>query len=306
VLTISSWVPLTGPRRFRALLVHAFAGAAFAFTHVALWQIFAALLRTLIFGDAVPQSFRNPRGPMRLHVEWEMTMYWALVGLAHAMMFRAEARERTLRTAQLEAQLAQAQLQALQRQLQPHFLFNTLQTISALVHRDVNEADRMIERLGDLLRMTLRAGDLTEVPLSVELEHVRHYAAIEEANMGARLKIDIDAAPDVLSTPVPSLLLQPLVENAVRHGVAPRANGGRVAIKAWGENETLYLRVEDNGVGLRGQSRTGIGLQNTRQRLEQAYGGRQHFSIESGADGGVVASIRLPRRSDVPAAQTAR
>jgi hypothetical protein len=295
VLLISAREPLTGTRRLRAFGIHVAAGAAFAFVHVALWQICGSFVRTLIFESAVPETFRTLGGPTRLHVEWEMTMYWALVGLAHAMMFRAEARERALRAAQLEGQLARAQLQALQRQLQPHFLFNTLQTISALVHRDVNEADRMIERLGDLLRMTLGAGELSEVPLSVELEHVRHYTAIEQANMGSRLAVDVDAAPDVLDSTVPSLLLQPLVENAIRHGLAPRASGGRVAIKAWGDAEALYLRVEDNGLGLQGSNRVGIGLTNTRQRLEQAYGASQRFDIEPAVGGGVAISIRLPR-----------
>jgi LytS/YehU family sensor histidine kinase len=255
----------------------------------------AGSLRAWLFAIPLAQSFDQIRVPMRIHVEWEITMYWALIGLAHAITFRAEAQERALRAAQLEGRLAHAQLQALQRQLQPHFLFNSLHTIAALVHRDVNAADAMIERLGDLLRMTLNAGDEAEVSLGRELEHVGHYVAIEQANMGQRLVVSVDAEPGTLSAAVPALLLQPLVENAVRHGLAPRADGGHVRITAWRIDGTLAITVQDDGLGIQeGVKTAGIGLENTRQRLRQLYGDRHSFVIESPPDGGVAISIRLP------------
>ena len=144
----------------RSLLLHAAASVGFAVVHLAVVTVVAALLRAWLFAVPLAAALNAIRVPMRIHVEWEITMYWALVGLGHAISFHAEAQERELRAAQLEARLVQAQLQALQRQLQPHFLFNSLHTISALVHRDVRAADAMIERLGDLLRMTLSAGEV--------------------------------------------------------------------------------------------------------------------------------------------------
>jgi len=294
VLLLSARFPLSAPRRGRHLGIHLAAGVGFGVSHLALLQVLAGVIRSLVSHQTFRVAYGALPAPARLHIEWEITMYWALVGLAHAMMFRAEARERTLRAAQLEAQLAQAQLRALQRQLQPHFLFNTLQTISALVHRDVREADRMIERLGDLLRMTLGAGELLQVPLSRELEHVRHYAAIEQANLGSRLALAVEVSGEAMDASVPSLLLQPLVENAVRHGVAPRASGGRIAIRAWRDGGALEIRVEDDGLGFRGESRAGIGLDNTRRRLEQTYGSAHQFIIAPGAAGGTTIYLRLP------------
>jgi LytS/YehU family sensor histidine kinase len=279
----------------RSLLLHAAASVAFAAAHLAIVTIVAALLRAWLFAVPLAGALDQIRVPMRIHVEWEITMYWALVGLAHAIGFHAEAQERELRAAQLEARLVQAQLQALQRQLQPHFLFNSLHTISALVHRDVGAADAMIERLGDLLRMTLSAGEVPEVSLARELEHVRHYVAIEQANMGQRLVVTVDAEPSTLQAGVPALLLQPLVENAVRHGLAPRAEGGRVRITTRRLGGTLAITVLDDGLGIQqGAKAAGIGLENTRQRLQQLYGDAHSFVVESPPDGGVVVSIRMP------------
>ena len=301
VLLLGRRVPFVAGRRGRALVFHAASGVGFAAVHLALITAAAVALRWWIFAAPAARTLAQlrPQFPTRLHIEWELTMYWALVGLAQAMAFRAEAQERALRAAQLESRLAQAQLQALQRQLQPHFLFNTLQTISALVHRDVREADRMIERLGDLLRMTLGAGDVAEVSLARELEHVRHYVTIEQANMGRRLVVTIDVAPDALACAVPSLLLQPLVENSVRHGLAPLAAGGHVRISAVRSGaHALELRVQDDGVGLRGSSGApGIGIENTRQRLRQLYGDAHRFDVAAPPDGGVVVSITLPFRA---------
>jgi two-component system LytT family sensor kinase len=296
VLLLSSRVPLSGEGRLRAFATHLAAGLIFATVHIALLYVSAAAVRSVVSGVPFATAYANLPSPTRMHVEWEITMYWALVGLGHAMMFRAEARDRAMRAAQLEAQLAQAQLQALQRQLQPHFLFNTLQTISALVHRDVLEADRMIERLGDLLRMTLGAGEVLEVPIAREIEHVRHYAAIEQANMGSRLTIAIDIAPDVMGAMVPSLLLQPLVENAVRHGLAPRAAGGRVTIRAWRDGTHVEIRVEDDGLGLAARPRAGVGLENTRLRLERSYLAAQRFDVSPRPGGGTAVTIRVPYR----------
>ena len=158
--------------------------------------------------------------------DWEMMTYVAIIAFSHAAAYFRQAQDRALRAAQLETRLAEAQLQALQRQLHPHFLFNTLNGISALMHRDVNAADRMLVRLSDLLRMALDRRSAQEVPLSDDLEFLAKYLEIEQARFGDRLTVRYDFDPDTLDALVPNLLLQPLVENSVRHAIAARSDGG--------------------------------------------------------------------------------
>ena len=177
----------------------------------------------------------------RIHIEWEVTMYWAMIGLANALAYRAEAQDRAVEAAGLEGRLAHAQLQALQSQLQPHFLFNTLHAISAMVRRDADGAEVMIERLADLLRMTLKMGATSETTLRQELTYVDHYLAIEQVHMGERLVVVRDVDPDALDALVPPLLLQPLVENAIRHGLSGRATGGCLEIRVRRAGESLEL-----------------------------------------------------------------
>jgi LytS/YehU family sensor histidine kinase len=229
-------------------------------------------------------------------MEWEITMYWALVGLAHALAFRAEIRARALTAARLDAELSQAKLQALQQQMHPHFLFNTLQSVAGVMHKDVEAAERMIERLGGLLRASLRRGDDLVVPLARELEYAGHYLAIEQMNMGDRLQVEQDIPAETLPCAVPELLVQPLVENAVRHGIAPMARGGTVRIVARRDRDMLVLSVIDDGAGLgKASDGAGIALENTRRRLEMLYPDRHAFEIGEGPGGrGVVVEVMLP------------
>jgi signal transduction histidine kinase len=284
--------------RIRALAVHVVSGFFFATAHVGLYVIASMVIGAVAGGEPLAESWSRVSFPTRMHIEWELTIYWALVGLAQALEYSREARERAVVAAELEAKLAQAQLQVLHQQLHPHFLFNTLQSIAALVHRDQNEADRMIERLADLLRLTLGAGNAGEVPLRRELEHVACYLDIERANMGSRLQVSTAVDADTLSAAVPTLLLQPIVENAVRHGIAPRASGGLVTIHGRREGDLLELHVVDNGVGLSANAQaTGIGIANTRQRLARLYGSRQMLTISPNPVQGVTVTIRLPFRA---------
>lgn len=241
-----------------------------------------------------------------LQFDWEMMTYWAVVGLSHAMDFHRESQERALTAAHLQARLAEAQLQALQRQLHPHFLFNTLNTISALMHRDTLAADAMLARLSDLLRLTLDRVGVQQVPLKEELDFVEKYLDIERTRYGDRLHVRFDVEPEALDAPVPSLLLQPLVENAVRHGIAPKVGGGRVEIIAARDgDEALRLVVRDNGFGLPTGAleafNTGVGLSNTRSRLEHFYGSRHRFEFERPPGGGLAVTIVIPfgRAADV-------
>ena len=196
--------------------------------------------------------------------DWEMMTYWAIVGLSHALRYQREARDRELSGAQLETHLVEAQLQALQRQLQPHFLFNTLNTISALMHRDVDAADDMIARLSDLLRISLQTVGVQEVTLKEELDFLSKYLEIEQTRFRDRLTVVFDVHPDTLDALVPNLVLQPLVENAIKHGIGPRPTPGQIEIRARNAGALLELEVQDNGVGLSAARLTdfnrGVGL----------------------------------------------
>jgi two-component system, LytTR family, sensor kinase len=233
-----------------------------------------------------------------LNFDWEMMTYWAVVGLSHALEFHRESQERALTAAHLQTKLAEAQLQALQRQLHPHFLFNTLHTISALMHRDTMTADAMLARLSDLLRLTLDRIGVQHVPLHEELDFIEKYLDIERTRYGDRLQVQFDVQPETLDASVPNLLLQPLVENAVRHGIAPKIGGGRVEIGARAEGGELHLVVRDNGFGPPGNGvasvGTGVGLTNTRSRLEHLYGSHHRLEFDRPAAGGLAVTIVIP------------
>jgi len=235
-----------------------------------------------------------------LYFDWEMMTYWAVVGLSHALDFHRESQERELTSAQLRTRLAEANLQALQRQLHPHFLFNTLNAISALMHRDTEAADAMLERLSDLLRLTLDRVGTQHVSLKDELDFLRKYLEIEKTRFGERLQVHMEVELDTLDAAVPNLVLQPIVENALRHGIGPKIGGGRVDISARREGNDLWLEVRDNGVGLTKDAfHKGVGLTNTRSRLEHLYGDRYRFECHTPAGGGLLVTVVIPFTSDV-------
>ena len=220
-------------------------------------------------------------------MSFELPIYLMIMSGAHAALFYRRSQERA-------ASLARARLEALRMQLQPHFLFNTLNTIAGLVHDDPNKADAMLIALSDLLRLSLKTSRELELPLHRELEFVERYLELMHARFEERLRYHLDIAPDVNAALVPGFLLQPLVENAVHHGLEPQPAGGLVTVRAWREGETLHLSVADNGVGLsKGQpQREGIGLANTRARLHELYGKRASLSLRD--EGGLSVEITLP------------
>jgi two-component system, LytTR family, sensor kinase len=224
--------------------------------------------------------------------------YWAILAVSQILSYYRQLRDRELRASQLEAKLAQAQLQVLKMQLHPHFLFNTLHAISALIHKDVELADRMIARLGDLLRTTLENANRQEIPLQQELGFIEPYLEIEKARLGPRLTVQLDIDPAAMEASVPNLILQPLVENAIRHGIAPRAEPGKLAIQARRENGCLHLAVVDDGPGLRLDKTVvqGIGLSNTRARLENLYGVSQRLDLVNVPGGGLRVAMTIPFR----------
>ena len=179
--------------------------------------------------------------------------------------------------------------------MHPHFLFNTLQSIWALMHRDRDAADEMLACLGELLRGSMRGGSSVLVPLGRELAYVRHYLRIEALNIGERLRVEEDIAANTLDCLVPELVLQPLVENAVRHGIAPSVHGGTVRISARRDHAALVLRVRDDGAnGATSTAGSGIALQNTRRRLELLYGDAHTFDISRADGGGLDVRLTLP------------
>ena len=197
----------------------------------------------------------------------------------------------------------QARLRALQSQLEPHFLFNTLNAISTLVAEGHNsDAVRMIARVSDFLRLTLDANETPEISVTEELEFVRRYLEIEQVRFGDRLRVTIDAQPEAMPALVPALVLQPLVENAVKHGILPRERGGSVAVTIAMQDGTLRISVADDGPGLSQDSdlQRGVGLSNTAARLKELYGNQSRFSVVPSAAGGVTAVIELPFRTARP------
>jgi hypothetical protein len=229
-----------------------------------------------------------------------VAVYFAVLGVAHAAGFFLEARERETQAARLSAQLADARLGALRMQLQPHFLFNSLNAIAVTVRdRDTATATRLLEQLGDVLRRVMRADRPPEVTLAEELEFVRQYLAIEEVRFPDRLRPTFDIDPRLERAAVPEFVLQPLVENALRHGLARRVTATLLRIAARREGEELVLNVTDDGPGPGeppAEVTTGVGLVNLRERLASLYGARARLDLVATPGGGASATVRLPYR----------
>jgi two-component sensor histidine kinase len=224
-----------------------------------------------------------------------LTVYAAIVLAWHAAASYREARDRKLKSLELESLLHQARLDALRSQLNPHFLFNTLHSIAELTHENPKLAEQLILRLGELLRRVLASSAQQETTLADEVEFVRSYLEIEQMRLGDRLEIQWDIAPETLHAMVPGMILQPLVENAIQHGIAPLKRPGKLSIKAYSENGSLHLQLRDSGPGLNQAARShhaGIGLSNTESRLQRLYGQRQHFELRN--NDGLEVNVRLP------------
>jgi two-component system, LytTR family, sensor kinase len=252
--------------------------------------------------DAQARAFRVqwlmfPRMFLSSVVDDVVTTYLPLVLIAHVASYYQRLREREVRTSQLQAQLEKARLQSLKSQLQPHFLFNTLNSISALMLTNVQAADRMITRLGDLLRISLETAGTQMITLSRELEFVNCYVEIEKIRFEERLRVRVDIAPETLDASVPHLLLQPLVDNAIKHGISRMVAGGEIRISATHNDGDLYLEVRDNGPGIKDLGHcTGVGLRITRERLETIYGQDQSVELLSLPEGGMAARVCIPLR----------
>lgn len=224
--------------------------------------------------------------------------YLPVVALSLGVSYYRRLREKETRMAFLETQLALSQLQAIKMQLHPHFLFNALHSISALMHTDVEAADRMMSRLSDLLRASLQSTNTQWTSLSREIDFINGYLSLEQIRFSDRLRVISEIDPQVLDAAVPHLLLQPLVENAIRHGISKRAVSGEVRLTARREADYLLLSIVDNGPGVPSgfspSESLGMGLRLTRQRLQALFEGDYRFSVSKAAGGGTMVDIRLP------------
>ena len=282
-----------------AFLVHIPCVLLFAFAHIVTMnsvQLWLAALagKPFAFAESVQQSMIQSFG-------WEMITYWAIVGLSQAVLYYRESSDRAARTAQLEARLAEAQIAALQQQLHPHFLFNTLHAISTLMHKDVEAADRTLMHLSDLLRMTLENLERQEITLNAELEFLAKYLNIEQTRFTDRLTVHFDVQTETLDVKVPTLILQPLVENAIKHGVARKSGPGRIQITARRDGDKLWMEVRDDGVGLSQEAyqsiHSGIGVSSTRERLLRLFGADFRFEFHR-LNPGLAVVVSFPWRID--------
>jgi two-component system LytT family sensor kinase len=270
----------------KAAAVHVPASIAIAVAEQMVYSF--VLTHTTWFGGAVPSP---------VEVQMNVAVYWVVVGVAHGVRYYSDARRDAVAAARLQSQLAAARLDLLQGQLQPHFLFNTLNDIAELIHEDAERADAMLTNLAELLRSSLRGASSRETTLRDELAFLKRYLDIVRMRFSDRLTVRVDVPDDLLEARVPSLLLQPIVENAVRHGVARRDGSGLVAVTAHQRHGRLYLEVSDDGPGIVADSTrgTGVGLANTRERLREQFGAAALFELRPGRSGvGATAVIELP------------
>ena len=263
------------------------------------------------------QPFSHPgshRSPWWFGVRFNVPTYLIFVSLSHAVVYFRRSQQRERRALELEARLAQARLQALRMQIHPHFLFNTLNAISTLVHSDPHAADEMIGGLSEMLRISLDSAMDQEVPLRHELNFLNLYLQIEQARFGDRLRVEQNISLEVEGALVPTLILQPLVENAIRHGIEPKLAPGVIGISAQRVGEALRISIRDTGVGVNSSDRAeksaqkGIGLSNTRARLQSLYPGQHHFDIHNDPASGCVVELEIPFHTElwpIPSQDTA-
>ncbi|CAN7357813.1 sensor histidine kinase [Massilia sp. LjRoot122] len=291
ILRLAARLPFERRAFWRPLAVHAAGSVAATLFQMAVYAFAAPLVGAPGFSTDWSATYARLLATAFLP---SLSVYWVLTIAVQFLRLQQAVHERERRHLALEAQLAEARLLALKSQLQPHFLFNTLNSIDVLIGDDPAAARHMLRLLCGLLRKVLDKDDSREVTLREELDFIAAYLEIEQIRFADRLSYHVDAAPDLMEARVPSLVLQPLVENAIRHGVARRARPGRIVISARAEGGMLRLAVTDNGAGLGGQIQWGIGLSNTRTRLQQMFGAGHAFDIGEHPGGGTAVSLAIP------------
>ena len=295
MLRLANRFPLRRGKLARSLVIHAI-GAALVF--VADTVVYVLEYRVVLGPLSATKSLLGSIGGI-LATEFHagLAIYWLVLGISQAVDYYRLYRDKELLASNLEARLVRAQLDAMRTQLHPHFLFNTLNSISVLMRRDVEAADRMLVQLSSLLRVTLAGNAAHEIRLGQELEILGRFLEIEQIRFQDRLRVKMDIDPAAIDGLVPQLFFQPLVENAIRHGIAERESGGTIDIQVERQNGIVLLRVRDNGPGwdpARGDLIEGIGLSNTRSRLEHLYGTGSRFEVRNAEEGGLIVAASLP------------
>lgn len=301
ILMLGRRYPIEAPKLWRAVFLHVVAALVFAAFHGAAETSLKMLIRPFDAWSDERAFLLQYKSSLRNFFLVDVLVYWSILGFGYAFDYRQRYRERASMASQLKAQLAQAQLESLKMQLHPHFLFNTLHTIAGLVRSNESKpAVDMIAGLSELLRHALENVDEQEVPLRDEVKFVELYLGIQQVRFSDRLKLRIDAAADTLDALVPNLILQPLVENAVRHGISMKDSAGSIVIETYRDEEMLHIRICDDGPGLQAGWRIedggGIGLSNTQARLSHLYGANHRFEMRNGESGGMIVTIALPLR----------
>jgi hypothetical protein len=309
------WGPLFTPiavfvaRRFsfdkaiwlRSLIVHTFVAPCIAAFHAGICILFSFWIWPDMAANGAVTNWQMFQRYFLMYGTDNIFIYWSIVFAVQGWLYYERYRDRELRSSVLQTQLATAQLQALKVQLHPHFLFNTLNSVNELMHQDVNTAERVITRLSDLLRMALENIGVQELSLRQELDFVEGYLEIEQTRFLDRLQVKLDISPETLDCRIPNLLLQPLVENAIRHGVSKSSEPGVIEICTRKISDRLLIVVSDNGPGIKNygngqlpKSNFGLGLSTTRTRLEFLYGKEQTFVLNNLPERGVEVRISLP------------
>ena len=301
IYTISRHFPFNEEKWKTSLIANLIFCLLIAVIHCYLYYYSAVLIDRIQFGS----SMKTIGGIFQTYYRYNLLIYWVIMGFFLSVDYyrkykkrEQDAAELELKTSKLESQLVKAQLQSLKTQLQPHFLFNTLHTISGLMNKDMKLAKKTIALLSDLLRISLDMKDRQVIRFKDELEFVNKYLEIQRTRFKDRLKIETEIQPETLDASVPTLILQPITENAITHGISPHKRPGILKIAALINAENLVLEIHDSGDGLRAKTEAensnGIGISNTKERLRQMYPGDHTFELADSPVGGLLVRIRLP------------
>jgi sensor histidine kinase YesM len=299
IFRITRRYPFDRSRWLRNSIIHIAACLLLSFVHRAIYLVLGWLLHVAVYQQfsSIPQLYQSD---IFFNLPTGFMSYGTFMLISNVVDYYRRYQKEELLASRLKTELVQAQLEALKMQLHPHFLFNTLNSISALLDEDVEAADEMLARLGDFLRLTLENSGAQQVTLQEELEFLRCYLEIERVRFHDRLTVSIEIEPETLDARVPNLILQPIVENAIRHGIVARAAAGRIEIRSSLRGDKLRLQVKDNGPGLSSTQdsgsklRGGFGIANTRARLEQLYGASHRLEMSDAIEGGLEVTLEIP------------
>jgi sensor histidine kinase YesM len=294
--------PIERANWLRNLLINVVAGLLITVAQRAIY-LFVAWLLYIAADNSIDTIAYLYRRLFFFNLPTGFMSFGLLLLVSHLINYYRRLRGEEVKASQLKAELAEArlrateaQLQALKMQLHPHFLFNTLNSISALLDEDAEAADEMLARLGDFLRLTLENSGAHTVALQDELEFLRRYLEIEQVRYQDRLTVKLNIEPQTLEAQVPNMILQPIIENAIRHGISQSLGSGRIEVCASHEGDKLRLAVKDNGPGVSvsEEAKAGLGLANTRERLKQSYGAAHNFDIQNAPEGGTIVTLTIP------------